>query len=119
MGSGVSAIRFKPAASAGKFIMENVNVAKHLIKGKLTAADVHMDIIPGEAKVAELDGKKQGYSVTCRGSFMLLIPPVPIWAANCSGMQPNIHGLPLSWLRFTYEEKSSKDLHRSRLPGLK
>lgn len=52
--------RFKPAASAGKFIMENVNVAKHLIKGKLTAADVHMDIIPGEAKVAELDSKKTG-----------------------------------------------------------
>jgi Rieske Fe-S protein len=52
--------RFKLGASAGKLITENANVAKHLVKGKLTAASDKIELQPGEAKVLEIDGKKSG-----------------------------------------------------------
>ncbi len=52
--------RFKLAASAGKFIAENANVAKELIKSKLTPAENDVEIQPGEARVVEIDGKKRG-----------------------------------------------------------
>jgi Rieske Fe-S protein len=52
--------RFNLAASAGKFITENANVAKELIKSKLTPAENDVDIQPGEARVVEMDGKKRG-----------------------------------------------------------
>jgi glycine/D-amino acid oxidase-like deaminating enzyme/nitrite reductase/ring-hydroxylating ferredoxin subunit len=52
--------RFTPSASAGKFVAENVNVAKELIKSKLAPSEEFADIQPGEAKVVDIDGKKSG-----------------------------------------------------------
>jgi len=52
--------RFTPSASAGKFVSENANVAKELIKSKLTGAEDHADIKPGEAKIVDAGGKKRG-----------------------------------------------------------
>ncbi|HHY83442.1 MAG TPA: FAD-dependent oxidoreductase [Clostridiales bacterium] len=61
--------RFKPAAAAGKFFSENVDVAKHLIKGKLTPAEGHIDIRPGEAKVVEISGNKTGVYRDVQGQY--------------------------------------------------
>ncbi len=52
--------RFALAASAKKLILENVNVAKELIGGKLTAVPSDVEIKPGEARVFDLEGKKVG-----------------------------------------------------------
>ncbi|HZK34126.1 MAG TPA: FAD-dependent oxidoreductase [Bacillota bacterium] len=51
--------RFTPIVSAGKFIAENANVASQLIKGKLSKAEM-TNILPGEASIIEIDGKKYG-----------------------------------------------------------
>jgi len=51
--------RFIPAASAGKFTAENVNVAKELIKGKLAPVK-NEEINPGQAGYVEISGEKFG-----------------------------------------------------------
>lgn len=52
--------RFTPAASAKKFVSENANVVKELVKGKLTAIPDDVEIKNGEAKVFEKDGDRVG-----------------------------------------------------------
>lgn len=48
------------AASSKTFVVENLNVANQLLKGKLTGAPDDADIKPGEAKVVMIDGDKVG-----------------------------------------------------------
>lgn len=48
------------AASAKTFVVENLNVAAELIKGKLNQADDNIEIKPGEGKVIMLNGQKTG-----------------------------------------------------------
>lgn len=48
------------AASAKNFVVENLNVAKELIGGKISHAPENVDIKPGEGKVIESDGKRVG-----------------------------------------------------------
>jgi Rieske Fe-S protein len=52
--------RFTPVASAKNFIVENANVAKELIEGKLITVPDELDIQNGEAKVIGIEGKKVG-----------------------------------------------------------
>lgn len=52
--------RFTPGASAKNFIVENADVTKHLITGKLTVAPDKIDINPGEGKVVDINGQKAG-----------------------------------------------------------
>ncbi len=52
--------RFTIAASAKNFVVENADVAKHLITGKLASVPKTLDIGVGEAKVVEVDGQKLG-----------------------------------------------------------
>jgi glycine/D-amino acid oxidase-like deaminating enzyme/nitrite reductase/ring-hydroxylating ferredoxin subunit len=52
--------RFTPAASAKKFIIENVNVAKELVTGKLASIPDDVKIEKGEGKSIEIEGKKVG-----------------------------------------------------------
>lgn len=47
-------------ASTKNFVVENLNVAKELIGGKISPAPSDVDIEPGEGKVIEIDGKKAG-----------------------------------------------------------
>ena len=47
-------------ASAKNFVVENLNVAKELIGGKLSIAPAKVDIKPGEGKVFEINGQKTG-----------------------------------------------------------
>ena len=49
--------RFKPAASAKKFVSHNTGVAKHLIKDYLSSDDLK-DLMPGEGKVITHEGQK-------------------------------------------------------------
>lgn len=52
--------RFTPLASAKNFVMENLNVAKHLLSGKLTLVPEE-DVIPcGEGKIIEYEGQRTG-----------------------------------------------------------
>lgn len=52
--------RFTPIASAKNIIMENANVAKELIGGKLEALPENIVIEPGTAKTFELEGQRVG-----------------------------------------------------------
>lgn len=47
-------------ASAKNFIVENADVAKQLISGKLSPAPSEAEIKPGEAKVITVDGQRTG-----------------------------------------------------------
>lgn len=98
--------RFKPGASAGKFVMENANVAKHLISGKLSSAEHFAGIEPGEGKVVEIDGEKAGAYKDDQGQLYIV-------DTTCTHM-----GCELAWnsaerswdcpchgSRFTYEGK--------------
>ncbi len=66
--------RVKLGASAGKFLTENINVAKHLIQGKLTPAEVQdeIEVQPGQAKVVEIDGKKRGAYRDAQGQLHIV-----------------------------------------------
>ena len=48
------------AASAKTFVVENLNVAKQLLSGKLASLPKDVDIQNGEAKVFEIDGDRVG-----------------------------------------------------------
>jgi glycine/D-amino acid oxidase-like deaminating enzyme/nitrite reductase/ring-hydroxylating ferredoxin subunit len=52
--------RFTPAASAKNIIVENVNVAKQFVEGKLFKAQEDMEIEVNEGKVVDFDGQKIG-----------------------------------------------------------
>ncbi len=52
--------RFTPVASAKNFIMENADVAKSYVAGKLNIPDDAVDIGRGEAVITEVDGNKVG-----------------------------------------------------------
>lgn len=52
--------RFTPTASAKNFIVENANVARELITGKLEVAPGEIDVNPGEGKVITINNKKAG-----------------------------------------------------------
>ena len=52
--------RFTPAASAKNFIMENADVAKNYIQGKLNIPEGTKDIKKGDAFISEVGGHKVG-----------------------------------------------------------
>lgn len=52
--------RFNPKASAKKFVIENVNVAKNLISGKVASVPENIDISPGEGKIVDINGQRCG-----------------------------------------------------------
>lgn len=52
--------RFTPSASAKNFVVENLNVAKHLISGKISPVPSEADIPRGEGKILEMDGQRVG-----------------------------------------------------------
>jgi len=64
--------RFTPAASAKNFIIENANVAKELITGKLAPVPEDIDIQKGEGKVVEIDGQKVGAYKDEKGKLHLV-----------------------------------------------
>ena len=64
MGAGLYSLQGKTGASAGKFVTENVDVAKHLIKSKLKPAEKaegKIELQAGEGKVLEIEGKREAY----------------------------------------------------------
>ncbi len=52
--------RFTPSASAKNFVKENLNVAKHLISGKILPVPSDMEIPQGEGKIIDPDGQRVG-----------------------------------------------------------
>ncbi len=52
--------RFTPSASAKNFVKENLNVAKHLIGGKLSPVPSQIDIPQGEGRILEVEGQRVG-----------------------------------------------------------
>lgn len=48
------------AASTKDFIVQNADVAKHLIKGKVSSLDKELDILNDEAQVLKIDGNRVG-----------------------------------------------------------
>ena len=91
-------------ASAKNFVVENLNVAKELIGGKISPTPSNVDLKPGEGKVIELHGQKAGAYRDEQGTLHIV-------DATCTHM-----GCELSWnsaektwdcpchaSRFTYE----------------
>ena len=59
--------------SAGKFIKENANVAKELIKGKLTDKDIRPDDLkPDEGSIVTFNGKRAGAYRDCEGKLCVV-----------------------------------------------
>lgn len=52
--------RFTPSASAKNFVKENLNVAKHLIAGKILPVPSETEVPRGEGKILELNGQRVG-----------------------------------------------------------
>ncbi len=73
------------ASSAKNFVVENFNVAKELIEGKLTSAPIHENIKPGEGKIIEVNGQKAGAYRDEQGTLHIV-------DATCTHM-----GCELSW----------------------
>ena len=101
--------RVKPGASAGKFVTENVDVAKHLIKSKLKPAEKaegKIELQAGEGKVLEIEGKKRGAYRDMQGQLHIV-------DTTCThmGCELSWNSAELSWdcpchgSRFTYDGK--------------
>lgn len=56
-------------ASAKTFVVENLNVAKELIGGKISPLPENIDIKPGEGKITEANGQKAGAYRDERGTL--------------------------------------------------
>lgn len=70
------AMRFTPAKGGGKFIKENVDVAVQYVKDYLTHAEKEKlrDVLPGEGRVAELEGKRVAVHRDEQGGWSAVSP---------------------------------------------
>ncbi|MGI6065750.1 MAG: FAD-dependent oxidoreductase [Bacillota bacterium] len=59
-------------ASAKNFVVENLNVAEQLVKGKLSSLPEDIDIKPGEGKVIEANGQRAGAYRDEKGTLHLV-----------------------------------------------
>jgi len=92
------------AASAKNFLVENLNVAKELIEGKITPVPEEGEIKPGEGKVIMVDGQRTGAYRDEKGTLHLV-------DTTCThlGCELNWNAAEKSWdcpchgSRFTYE----------------
>jgi len=64
--------RINIAGQLKNFIVENADVAKHLIKGKLAPVPDDVEIKPGEGKVIEADGERTGAFRDDKGELHLV-----------------------------------------------
>lgn len=64
--------RFTPNASAKKFVIENANVAKQLITGKIKNLPDDIDIKNGHGKALEIDGHKVGAYRDAEGKLFIV-----------------------------------------------
>jgi glycine/D-amino acid oxidase-like deaminating enzyme/nitrite reductase/ring-hydroxylating ferredoxin subunit len=64
--------RFTPSASAKSFVKENLNVAKHLISGKIMPVPSNMEIPQGEGKIIDLNGQRVGAYRDKKGSLHMV-----------------------------------------------
>lgn len=70
------AMRFTPAKGGEKFIKENVDVAMQYVKDYLTHAEREklQDVLPGEGKVAELEGRRVAVYRDVDGNWSAVSP---------------------------------------------
>lgn len=92
------------SASAKNFVVENLNVAKELISGKISSQKQDIDIQPGEGKVIEANGQRAGAYRDEQGTLHVV-------DTTCThmGCELNWNSAEKSWdcpchgSRFTYE----------------
>ncbi|MBZ2174406.1 FAD-dependent oxidoreductase [Schnuerera sp. xch1] len=91
-------------SSAKNFVVENLNVAEHLLKGKLSSLPKNIDIEPGEGKIIKIDGERIGAYRDEEGMLHLVNTTCPHM-----GCELNWNSAEKSWdcpchgSRFTYE----------------
>jgi len=96
--------RVTVAASAKSFVVENLNVAKNLIKGKIQDLPENIEIKKGEGKIIEADGQRAGAYRDENGKLHIV-------NTTCThmGCELNWNSAEKSWdcpchgSRFTYE----------------
>ncbi len=99
-----SPLRFTPTASAATFVMENADVAKHFLLGKLTPVLAEQDIPEGEARIINHEGEKLGVFKDENGKLHMVDVTCPH-----VGCELNWNDAERSWdcpchgSRFTYE----------------
>ena len=79
------------------FIIENANVAKELISGKVGI--VHKDVSEignDEGAVVRHNGKRAGAYKDTSGKLFWSIQPARIWVAKWNGMKENVRGIALA-----------------------
>lgn len=64
--------RFTPSTSAKNFIKENLNVAKHLISGKILPVPDQVELEPGEGTIINIDGERLGAYRDLQGKIHLV-----------------------------------------------
>lgn len=96
--------RFTPSASAFEIIKENADVAKHLIKGKLTIPPNNVLIEKGEGKVIDVDAQRAGAYRDDNGTLHIIDTTCPH-----AGCELNWNNAEKTWdcpchgSRFSYE----------------
>lgn len=64
--------RFTPSASAKNFVVENLNVAKQLITGKILPVPDQIEIGPGDGRIVNIDGERLGAYRDIEGKLHLV-----------------------------------------------
>lgn len=92
------------AASAKTFVVENLNVAKELIKGKTSATPEHVKINPGEAEVIKADGQRAGAYRDTQGTLHVVNTTCTHMGCElCWNSAEMTWDCPCHGSRFTYE----------------
>ncbi len=64
--------RVTPSASAKNFVVENLDVAKHLITGKILPVPDQIELQPGEGQIISIDGERLGAYRDIHGKLHLV-----------------------------------------------
>lgn len=91
-------------ASAKTFVVENLNVAKELIKGKITSLPEDIDIEPDEGKLIEAEGQKAGAYRDKQGTLHVVNSTCTHMGCElCWNSAEKSWDCPCHGSRFTYE----------------
>lgn len=119
--------RFNLVASGKKLVTENLDVVGKLISGKLSIVPTEIELKPGEAKVAKIDGERVGVyrdhdnnlhivDITCThlGCELVWNEAETTWDCPCHGSRfnydgENIEGPAFNRLKRLDEEQNVKD----------
>jgi glycine/D-amino acid oxidase-like deaminating enzyme/nitrite reductase/ring-hydroxylating ferredoxin subunit len=92
------------SASTKNFVVENLNVAKELIKGKFSPLTMNIDLKEGEGKVTEVNGKRAGVYKDESGELFIVNTTCPHMGCELNwNSAEKTWDCPCHGSRFTYK----------------